>query len=384
MARFAFLTWYGAGNQVPEIGAAQALAARGHTVTFLGYAAQRSRFESAGFDFAVLERAEAAYRADEPPERVMAALMDGVWACPAQAADVADHLAGGRYDAVVVDCLMFAALAALEAASTPVAVLVHSAPGALAPPGGPGEQFMLGPVNAAREAAGQAPVANLWQAWAPFSTLCTSIPDLDPYAAQVPASFRYVGPVFERMPAGSLPVWPAGDRRPLVTASFSTGHAWDQTSRIARVIAAARGLDCRLLMLTGTADMADPATPENVRRQAFVPHAQVLPVTAATINHAGHGTIAASLAHGVPMVLLPNPAADQPALAARVAELGAGIALDGEEASGQDIAAAVRAVLTDDSYRQAAKELQEAILGADGNRVIADTLEDLPRSNLDM
>ncbi|MGH3094485.1 MAG: glycosyltransferase [Streptosporangiales bacterium] len=80
----------------------------------------------------------------------------------------------------------------------------------------------------------------------------------------------------------------------------------------------------------------------------------------ATVTHAGHGTLAASLAHGIPIVALPNPAADQPALAARVAELGAGVALDGEAATPTEIRAAVDTVLASGSY-SAAADLVERI-----------------------
>lgn len=82
----------------------------------------------------------------------------------------------------------------------------------------------------------------------------------------------------------------------------------------------------------------------------FVPHASVLPHAAVTVTHAGHGTVAASLSHGVPLVALPNLAADQPALAGQVAKLGAGIALDGERATPGEIADACRRVLADGAY----------------------------------
>ncbi|GAA4360938.1 hypothetical protein GCM10023088_00640 [Actinomadura verrucosospora] len=51
----------------------------------------------------------------------------------------------------------------------------------------------------------------------------------------------------------------------------------------------------------------------------------------------------------MPVVALPNPAADQPALARRAAELGAGLALEGESAGPEEIAAAVRTVIEDPS-----------------------------------
>jgi UDP:flavonoid glycosyltransferase YjiC (YdhE family) len=98
----------------------------------------------------------------------------------------------------------------------------------------------------------------------------------------------------------------------------------------------------------------------------FVPHASVLPHAAVTVTHAGHGTVAASLAHGVPVVALPNPAADQPVLARQIAKLGAGIALDGESATSAEIADACRRVLTDGEYAKGARRMEEVIAGYPG------------------
>lgn len=78
---------------------------------------------------------------------------------------------------------------------------------------------------------------------------------------------------------------------------------------------------------------------------AFVPHAEGLLDAAAVVTHAGHGTVAAAMRHAVPVAGLPEHAADQPALAARLAERDAGIALDGEPATPADIRAAVGKVL---------------------------------------
>lgn len=377
--RFLFTTWFGAGNQVPTIGLAQELVARGHEVCVAGYASQRSRFESLGLEFVVLERAENTYRTDAPPEQVMAELVRGVWASHEQALDMRELLGRQPYDVVVADCMMFGALAALEQAAVPAAVLVHSAPGALMPPAGPGEAFVLGPVNELRTAIGCAPVDDLWSAWAPFPTLCASIPDLDPLATEVPASFRYVGPLYERTPASiaRLP-WPSDDPRPLVMASFSTGYAWDQRSRLDRTLdALADATRYRVLALTAMIDVTGLTASENADVRISVPHARVLPDVAVTVTHAGHGTLAASLAHGVPVVALPNPAADQPALAVRVAELGAGIALDGETATPAGIRDAVDTMLTSGTYHAAARKLGDAIGGAPGVSSAADQVEGL-------
>ena len=79
------------------------------------------------------------------------------------------------------------------------------------------------------------------------------------------------------------------------------------------------------------------------------------------MTHAGHGTVMASLAAGVPLVCLPNPGADQEALAARIEGLGAGLALDGEQATADDIRAAIEAAARDSSFAKRAAELAERI-----------------------
>jgi UDP:flavonoid glycosyltransferase YjiC (YdhE family) len=89
-------------------------------------------------------------------------------------------------------------------------------------------------------------------------------------------------------------------------------------------------------------------------------HSALLPHVAAVVTHAGHGTLAAALAHGLPVVTIPNLAADQPALAARTAELGAGIQLD-ETAEPGDIRDAVLTVLQRSTYRDAARKLAHGI-----------------------
>ena len=239
MARFLFVTWGGAGNQTPIIGLAATLAGRGHAVTLAGYDEQRGRFESLGFAFRTLSQAQQHWPAS-PPEDWMPVLVDTVWACRAHLRDVPDLLAAEHYDLMVIDCLMFTALAAAERESVPTAVLVHSARGHSCP--------------------------------------------------------RAV--------------------------------AW-----ISRTLAALSKDRYRVLVTTGMADVIQMPGQGDAVLVPFVPHADVLPYASVTVTHAGHGTVAASLAHGVPLVALPNLAADQPALAGQIERLGAGIALDGDNAT---------------------------------------------------
>ncbi|MEA2576383.1 MAG: hypothetical protein QOH93_3681 [Chloroflexia bacterium] len=374
MSRFLFVTWSGGGNQPPEIGAAQALRERGHGVTFAGYENQRSRFTELGFEFQVLAGAQRFYIEDAPDRLAM--VVEAVWACRAHLSDLPDLFASGSYDAAVVDCMMFGALAAVEAAGRTCAVLVHSAPGLLVPLGGQLEGSLLGPINQVRVAAGLGAINRLWDAYAGFPTICATIPELDPLAGQVPPSFAYIGPVFERVPpSGWRAPWPANDPRPLVLVSFSTGRAWDQSSRIQRTLEALRESNVRVLVTAGMADVAGLALPENAVMVPQVPHDEILPQAAVTVTHAGHGTVAASLSYGVPLVCLPNRAADQPGLAAQVAALGAGLVLDGDAATPSDIRSAVQRVLAERQYAARAQQLASVIASAGGSSTAAVALE---------
>jgi UDP:flavonoid glycosyltransferase YjiC (YdhE family) len=296
MARFLFVSWAGGGNEPPALGIAQELQQRGHDVAFTGQDLGKGTagFTGQRFRFTPLVRGSAAWDAAPPDHRRVTAVMVSA----AHLRDLPDVVAREQPDALLVDCLLFGALAAAEGLGLPTAVLVHSPPGATAPPAGPREQSVLGPVNEVRRSAGLPAVPRLWDTWACFLSLCVTIPELDPLAADVPPSFEYVGPVFPRVPPSGwrLP-WPAADPRPLVLGSFSTTAGQDQTSRIRLTLDALAGRNYRVLVTTGLADVAGLPVPANAVLVRHVPHGEVLPHAAAVVTHAGHGTVAAALAH---------------------------------------------------------------------------------------
>jgi MGT family glycosyltransferase len=275
-----------------------------------------------------------------------------------------------------VDCLMFGALAAAEKAQMPTVALVHSAPGALMPPKGQFEAVLLGAVNEVRNEAGLPSFVKLWDAWGRFPALCNSIRQLDPLAAQAPESIVYLGPIFEEVPpTGWKSPWPAQDSRPLVLVSFSTGPYWDQSSRIAKTLDALSNADCRVIVTAGSAEIDSATVPENAVVVRHVPHDEILPRAAVTVTHAGHGTVTAALKYGVPLLCLPNPAADQPSLAAQVQHLGCGLSLDGESAVPTDIRAAVVRLISEQSYTERARRVAGVIGNSPGVSAAVSLLE---------
>ena len=376
MARFLFLSWSGAGNQPPAAALGHALKAHGHAVTFAGYDVQRSFFAERGFDFMLLERASAAWR-EEIPERRFAVKLRNAWASLDHLADLPELLSRKPCDALVVDCLMFGALAAAEKAGLPTATFIHSAPGALMPPGGQFESRILQPVNDLRSQAGLEAVNNLWETWDRFPSFSNSVRELDPLAAHA-RSFEYFGPISEPASRSGW-TWPrqAEDQRPLLLVSFSTGREWDQSSRVTRTLEAIAGRNCRALVTTGSLEIDPAMVPDNVIVVQHLPHDEILPLAALTITHAGHGTVTAALKHGVPLLCLPNKAADQPLMAAQVHNLGCGLSLDGDDATPREIGHAVDRLIVEPTFAARARSLARAIAKAPGVSAAVALLEEL-------
>jgi UDP:flavonoid glycosyltransferase YjiC (YdhE family) len=77
------------------------------------------------------------------------------------------------------------------------------------------------------------------------------------------------------------------------------------------------------------------------------------------VTHAGHGTVMAALAYGVPLVCIPL-GRDQYYVAGRVAAVGAGLVVDRNSAA-DVIGRALSEVLDHPSFRQHAEQLRRAI-----------------------
>jgi MGT family glycosyltransferase len=348
-------------------------------VVFIGYEVQRKRFEGKGTEFVALRRSGQfdIYRTSDPAERI-AGLMANVWACPEHLDDVPDAVAATSADVLVVDFSMHGALASAAKLPIPVAVLAHSSIAGLVPPpeSSPIGAARLTATNRLREGAGLPALARLNEAWTGYLTLVATIPALDPAAAGADSCVHYIGPVFGNFPDERWDSpWGAGDDRPMVLVSFTTTGLWDQSGRIRNTLEALSGEPVRVLV-SASQPMDLGPIPDNAAIRRFVPHALVLPSAAVTVTHAGHGTVAASLAHRVPLVALPNPVADQPFLAATVQQLGAGLALDGESGPAA-IRTAILEVMGQPSYAAAASNLAVAIHASPGASGAAVELERL-------
>jgi UDP:flavonoid glycosyltransferase YjiC (YdhE family) len=116
--------------------------------------------------------------------------------------------------------------------------------------------------------------------------------------------------------------------------------------------------------------------PDDVRVERWVDQTSVLRQSAAVVFHGGYGTLIDVLAAGVPAVVLPLFSADQRANAARLAELGSGIALAGPGGM-SELAAAVDRLLTDAHHGAAAGRLGDEVASLEGVSTAVGFLESL-------
>ena len=200
MARFLFVTWEGGGNQWPTLAIARALVDHGHRVRIAGYDSQQQPLAKMGFDAALLRRGGSKPTGPDP----LRAVFEGVFCNRGHIADVAEQAADFGPDVLVIDCLLFGALAGAEAVGLPAATLVHSAPRALAE--GPGMAQLVQRVNALRTDAGLEAVADVLSACTRGPALATSIAELD---GDVPSpGFDFVGPIADEREGAWVSPWP--------------------------------------------------------------------------------------------------------------------------------------------------------------------------------
>jgi UDP:flavonoid glycosyltransferase YjiC (YdhE family) len=182
--------------------------------------------------------------------------------------------------------------------------------------------------------------------------------------------------------AGELPDWWGGSDDPLVYVSFGT--AVPAIPRFPafcrRAVEAIAGLPIRILLTVG--DAQDPAAfaslPSNVHVERWVPQADVMPHAAAMVGHGGSGSTLMAMAAGVPLAVMPF-FADQPYNARRVAQVGAGIALEGGVAAASELPRAIRTMLEEPRYRRQAERVAAEVAALppvdDAVRVLEDYAE---------
>lgn len=195
---------------------------------------------------------------------------------------------------------------------------------------------------------------------------------------ELPQCFHFTGPYHS--PVGrEVPAFPYDQltRQPLIYASLGTIQN-RLVGVFQQITEACAGLDAQLVISLGGS-----AKPESLPKLAgsplvveYAPQLELLQLATLTITHGGMNTTLESLNNGVPMVAIPI-ANDQPGVAARVVWAGCGEAIPVKNVNVSRLRTAIQKVLREDSYKQNALRLQEAIRRAGGASRAVDIVEEV-------
>lgn len=130
-----------------------------------------------------------------------------------------------------------------------------------------------------------------------------------------------------------------------------------------------------MIVSTGQTDPeAVGPLPANVLVRSFVPQPAVLARAALFVTHGGMNSVNEAMYAGVPMLVVPQ-GADQPMVARRVVQLGAGLSIATQDVARGTVRVLARRLLHEPGFRAAAATLQAAQQKAGGYRRAADELE---------
>lgn len=208
------------------------------------------------------------------------------------------------------------------------------------------------------------------------------VPSLDYPREALPASIRYIGLPPMSPSDVDKPRWAAhvDDYASVVLVTQGTVENDDFGRLIRPTLDALEGRPDTLVIVTGGGREISSlgALPANARAAAYLSFDWLLPKLSALVTNGGYGTVMQALAAGVPIVAA-GTTEDKPEVAARVAWSGAGINLRTDRPSSEALRSAVESVLTEPSYRNAARRLAGEFAAYDAAAIIDETLSEVCR-----
>jgi UDP:flavonoid glycosyltransferase YjiC (YdhE family) len=369
MAKFLWACWDGGGNLRPSLGIARALRERGHSIVFAGRADMIGRVRADGFPTRELTQAYALIDRYAPFQQVR---IFGYLSSPAVGDELATIVVEEAPDALVIDAMFSAALDVAPRTGLPCCVMLHTFLRRMLPAWRGNMQMQ----SEIRERAGFPPLASLDALWGDRDLV--HVNTLSVFDGNPPDPWRNVrhgAPILAQEQRAIVPELPWQAPLPLVLVSFSTVEVQRSPMMLQRAIDALSVLPVHVVVTTGgIVDPRELTAPANAIILPFASHEALMPGAALVLTHGGHGTAMRSLRHGVPMVLTPALAGDQPFVCAAVDEWGAGRVLP-REPEIADIRAAVQAVLAEPAYRANARRQSARLAETDGAMTAANALE---------
>ncbi|MBU3098985.1 MULTISPECIES: macrolide family glycosyltransferase [Clostridium] len=137
-------------------------------------------------------------------------------------------------------------------------------------------------------------------------------------------------------------------------------------------------MDAKIIMSVGnnTDISAFKSIPSNFIVRNYVPQLKVLKQADVFITHGGMNSTSEGLYYDVPLVLIPQTI-DQPAVANRVAQLGAGIVIDKDKVTPEILKQSVVKILTGDNFKMNSEKIGKSLREAGGYKKGVDEILNL-------
>jgi len=349
--RFLLVTWDGAGNLPPERSLIRALMARGHRVDVLAHGSVQEKFAADGAHFheyrslkplSSLDRIDPAIEGQNTFTHVIFAR--GVFDDTRSLIDEVDP------DVLLIDGTLPFGLLAGRVSGLPTVALWHSLYDLVVD--GPFADVFnarVDDLNQVATASGLEPFSSYRNLLEADRVLVFSYGEGFDGRSGVPDNVVHVGPLRSVDPEATGEYRPLSDA-PVVVVGLSTSYM-DQQALLQKLCDVLAQLPVEALVTTGPAISPDSLTRgPNTTVTQFIAHDRILPAARLLVTHAGHGTVAAGLTYGVPMLCIPM-GRDQPMVAQKVVDNGLGATI-GPDASREQLRAAISALIMDGETRQ--------------------------------
>ncbi|MCY9661578.1 glycosyltransferase [Paenibacillus chondroitinus] len=205
-------------------------------------------------------------------------------------------------------------------------------------------------------------------------TIVYTTREFQPNGAAFDPTFKFVGPsIASRVPQENFDLAAIVGKEPIY---ISLGTVFNQAIDFYKLCFEALGnTDHTIVMSIGNrAQMADLGEiPPNFIVKNYVPQTQLLPYTKLFITHGGMNSAHEGLYYGVPLIVIPQ-SADQPMVAAQVASIGAGMQLQMQSLTANQLREAVDHVLSEPSYKIAVANTRESLRQSGGYRQAVDEI----------
>lgn len=164
---------------------------------------------------------------------------------------------------------------------------------------------------------------------------------------------------------------------PPIVFTLGSSVVWGAGSFYVESIAAARKLGKRAVLLVGSDPLNQPSAPppESILVVNYAPYSKIFPRASVIVHQGGVGTTGQALRAGRPMLVMPY-GGDQYDNGARIERLGVGQTIMRKQYSADRVAARLKQLFENPSYRETAVEVGRCVQAENGVRVACDAIEE--------